>query len=97
MRVSRKAKYADAIALPQYAVNIPFSLQVCHRIREISIENAVFAFVMKAILIFLSMIGYCNIWFAIFIDMVAAVATILNSICVTNESLAASLKYKTGH
>lgn len=96
MRVSRKAKYADAIALPQYAVNIPFSLQVCHRMREIAIENAVFAFVIKAILIFLSMIGYCNIWFAIFIDMVAAVATILNSIRVTNESLAASLKYKTG-
>lgn len=96
MRVSRKAKYADAIALPQYTVNIPFSLQVCHRMREVAIENAVFAFVIKAILIFLSIIGYCNIWFAIFIDMVAAVATILNSIRVTNESLAASLKYKTG-
>ncbi len=96
MRVSRKAKYADAITLPQYIVNIPFSLQVCHRVREVAVENAVFAFVVKAILIFLSIIGYCNIWFAIFIDMVAAVATILNSIRVTNESLAKSIQYKMG-
>ena len=96
MRVSRKAKYADAIVLPEYVVNIPFSLQVSARMRQVAIENAVFAFVIKALLIFLSIIGYCNIWFAIVIDMVAAVATILNSIRVTNESLVASLKYKTG-
>ena len=96
MRVSRKAKYADAIALPQDIVNIPFSLQVCHRVREVAIENALLAFIVKAILIFLSIIGYCNIWFAIFIDMVAAVVTILHTIRVTKESFIASLKYKAG-
>ena len=64
--------------------------------REIAIENAVFAFVVKTILVFLSIIGYCNIWFAIFIDMVAAVATILNSIRVTSESLISMFMYKTG-
>ena len=64
--------------------------------REIAIENAVFAFVVKTILVFLSIIGYCNIWFAIFIDMVAAVATILNSIRVTSESLISAFMYKTG-
>lgn len=87
MRVSRKTKYADAIALPDHTANIPFSLQVCNRVREIIIENAVFAFVVKAILIFLSIIGYCNIWFAIFIDMVAAIATNLNAIRVVKESM----------
>ena len=64
--------------------------------REIAIENAIFAFVVKAILVFLSIIGYCNIWFAIFIDMVAAVATILNSVRVTSESLISAFLYKTG-
>ena len=96
IRVSRRTKFADATALPQFVMNVPFSLQVSHRMREIATENAVFAFVVKAILIFLSIIGYCNVWFAIFIDMVAAVATILNSIRVTNESLAKTLMYKTG-
>lgn len=97
VRVSKKAKYADVVVLPDFVANIPFSLQVCQRTREVATENAVFAFLIKALLIFLSIVGYCNIWFAIFIDMVAAVATILNSIRVTNESLLKSLRYKSGH
>ena len=64
--------------------------------REIAIENAVFAFVVKTILVFLSIVGWCSIWFAIFIDTVAAVATILNSIRVTSESLISMFMYKTG-
>lgn len=96
MRVNRKTKYADAIALPQYVMNIPFSIQVCHRVRQIAIENALFAFIVKAVLVFLSMTGYCNIWFGIFMDTVAAVATILHTIRVTNESLIDSLRYKAG-
>ena len=92
MRVSPKAKYADATVLPDFVANIPFSIQVCRRMREIAVENAVFAFVIKAILIFLSIVGFCNVWFAIFIDMAAALATILNSIRVTNESLLRSFQ-----
>ena len=58
--------------------------------------NAIFAFIVKAILIFLSIVGYCNLWFAIFIDIAASLATILNSIRVTKESLIDILLYKTG-
>lgn len=97
IRVSRKGKYADVIVFPEYLANLPFAAQVCRRVREIAVENALFAFIVKAILIFLSIVGYCNIWFAIFIDMVAALATILNSVRVTSESLISRLLYKTGH
>lgn len=96
IRVSRKGKFADVIIFPEYLANLPFAVQVCKRVREIAVENAIFAFVVKAILIFLSIVGYCNIWFAIFIDMAAALATILNSIRVTNESLINQFLYKTG-
>ena len=96
IRVSKRGKYADVLITPEYLANLPFSVQICRRMREIAIENAVFAFVVKTILVFLSIIGYCNIWFAIFIDMVAAVATILNSIRVTSESLISAFMYKTG-
>lgn len=95
-RVSKKSKYADALVDPKCINNIPFAKMVSKRMREIAIGNAVFAFVIKALLIFLSIIGYCNLWFAIFLDMVAAVASILNTIRVTNESLMNSLKYKLG-
>lgn len=96
MRVGKKSKYADAIVDHEYINNIPFARQVAVRVREIAIENALFAFIVKALLIFLSIVGYCNLWFAIFIDFVAAVATILNTIRVTSESLITTLKYKSG-
>lgn len=96
IRVNRRGKYADVLVSPEYLANLPFAVQICRRMREIAIENAVFAFVVKTILVFLSIIGYCNIWFAIFIDTVAAVATILNSIRVTSESLISMFMYKTG-
>ena len=96
IRVNKRGKYADVLVSPEYIVNLPFAIQVCKRVREIAIENAVFAFVVKMILVFLSIIGYCNIWFAIFIDTAAAIATILNTIRVTRESLINVFLYKTG-
>lgn len=96
IRVGSKGKFADAIVAPAYINNLPFAKQVAVRIKEIAIENALFAFIVKALLVFLSIVGYCNLWFAIFIDMVAAVATILNTIRVTNESVLSTLRYKMG-
>ena len=96
IRVSRKGKFADVLVLPEYIANLPVALQLCSRMREVAAENAIFAFIIKAILIFLSLTGYCNIWFAIFIDMAAALGTILNSIRVTSPSLIGILKYKAG-
>ena len=96
VRVNRKGKFADILVIPEYIANLPLALQLCSRVREVATENAIFAFIVKAILIFLSLTGYCNIWFAIFIDMVAALATILNSIRVTSPSLIGILRYKAG-
>ena len=91
-----KGKFADVIVAPAYINNLPFAKQVAVRVKEVAIENALFAFIIKALLVFLSIVGYCNLWFAIFIDMVAAVFTILNTIRVTNESLLTTLRYKMG-
>ena len=87
LRISRRGKYADAIALPDYYLNIPQAIGTCRRTKELLAENAIFAFVVKAILIFLSIIGYSNLWFVIFMDTVAALATLLNAIRVTYPSL----------
>ena len=50
-------------------------------------QNAIFVFVIKAILVVLSIIGYSNLWFVVFMDTVAALATLLNAIRVTTPSL----------
>jgi hypothetical protein len=64
--------------------------------REICVGNALFVFIVKAVLIFLSIIGYCNPWLAVVIDFAAAVASVLNTIRVTSESLRSNLRYKMG-
>ncbi|MDO4983562.1 MAG: hypothetical protein Q4E35_08420 [Eubacteriales bacterium] len=87
VRVSSHSRFADVLILPESIANLPFAKELCARVKEICIENALFAFIVKAVLIFLSIIGYCNLWFAIFVDTVAAVATILNSVRVTRPSM----------
>lgn len=87
MRVSRKGKYADALVIPESYLNIPTGIQICRRMLELLRENAIFAIAVKAILIFLSFIGYSTLWFIVFIDTAAALATLLNAIRVTTPSL----------
>lgn len=86
-RVSTKGKYADALINPDDFENFPATVKLCGRVLQIIRENAVFAMLIKALLIFLAMIGRCSIWFAIFLDMAAALATILNTIRVTKDPL----------
>ena len=93
IRISKKGKYADIIALPDFFLNIPQSIKTCHRTKELISENAIFVFIVKAVLIFLSIIGYSTLWFVVFMDTVAALATLLNSIRVTTPSL---LEHNTG-
>ena len=96
IRVNNRAKYADAITLPDAVGNLPSTKLISSRMREICVENSLFVFIVKAILIFLSIIGYCNLWLAIFIDFAAAVVSVLNTIRVTSESLRSNLRYKMG-
>ena len=58
---------------------------------QVQAENAVFAFLIKALLIFLAINGKCTLWFALFLDSAAAIATVLNAIRVTQDSLLARL------
>ncbi len=92
IRVSRKGKYADAIVLPESYLNIPMGIQISHRTKQLIAENAIFVFIIKAILVFLSIIGYSNLWFVVFIDTAAALATMLNAIRVTMPSLIKRIK-----
>lgn len=96
IRVSKRAKYADAVISSDELESLPVVKKVSKRVREICIENAVFAFVVKAVLIFLSIIGYCNLWLAVVLDFAAAIATVLNTIRITGPSLRANLKYRYG-
>ena len=87
VRVSKAGKYADALVSPNSVSMLPSVFPVAARLREVASENAIFAIAVKAILVFLSINGWCNIWFAMFIDCAATMFTELNAIRVSSESL----------
>ena len=94
IRISKKAKFADAVIQPDNILALPFGVRICRRMMEVARGNAIFAIVVKAILLLLSMTGYCNIWFAFFIDTVATLATMLNAIRVTKDSVVSKIVAK---
>ena len=94
VRVSKAGKYADALVNPNSIALVPSVFDVAKRIKAVSAENAIFAVAIKALLIFLSVNGWCNIWFAMFIDSAAAIFTELNAIRVSSESLLKGLKLR---
>ena len=91
VRVSKAGKYADALVNPNNVSTLPAVFPVAERLRAVASENAIFAIAIKAILVFLSINGWCSIWFAMFIDCAAAIFTELNAIRVSSNSLLKSL------
>ena len=87
VRVSKAGKYADALVNPNSINQLPSAFPIAGRLRAVVSENAIFAMVVKALIVFLSINGWCNIWFAMFIDCAAALFTELNAIRVSSDSL----------
>lgn len=87
VRVSKAGKYADALVNPNSVNQLPSVFPIAERLRAVCSENAIFVMAIKAIIVFLSINGWCNIWFAMFIDCAAAMFTELNAIRVSSEPL----------
>ena len=87
IRIGKNLGDADALTSEEEYANIPVLFSLSHRIKEIAAENAIIAFGIKALIIFFSLIGYCNLWMAILADTFAAIVTILNANRVTFKSL----------
>ena len=87
VRLNRKAKYADLMIPADNSAALPFAIQISRRMSQVAKENAIFVFAVKALMVFLSMIGYCSIWFVMFMDVAAVLATLLNAIRVTKDPL----------
>ena len=87
VRFSQKTKFADVAIPPEKASALPFAVQLSRRMCQVAKENAIFVFAVKALMIFLSMLGLSSIWFVLFMDSAAVLATLLNAIRVTKNPL----------
>lgn len=87
VRFSQKTKFADVAIPPEKANALPFAVQLSRRMCQVAKENAIFVFGAKALMIFLSMLGLSSIWFVLFMNSAAVLATLLNAIRVTKDPL----------
>ncbi len=87
VRLCKKSKYADVTVAPENAAALPVGIQIARRMCQVAKENAIFVFIIKALMIFLSMLGLCSIWFVLFMDVIAVLATLLNAIRVTKDPM----------
>ena len=94
VRLSEKAKYADATIQPDNAAALTSGIQISRRLVQVAKENAYFVFGVKALTVFLSMIGVSSIWFVLFMDAAAVLASMLNAIRVTKEPLINLSRYE---
>ena len=77
---------ADALILPECISSLTKVISLGLRMHDVAFENALFAIIVKAILVFFILIGYCNLWMAMLFDMAAAVITVINSKRVAGSS-----------
>lgn len=75
----------DVLVIPGHLSDFADMIKIGKNVVKISRQNVVFTLAVKALLMFLCLIGYCNLWFAVYIDMAAALATILNAIRAANR------------
>jgi len=79
---ARDNQYSDVYVRFDSLDSLVFSFGVSQKAFNISRENVAFSLLIKLILLIMILTGFSNIWFAIFIDICAALATILNTIRV---------------
>lgn len=86
-RVGANSRYADLCIEDGDLINVPYAASISNRALVISKENALLAIVVKLLIVALTVFGFCNLWFAVFLDFAAALGAVLNTIRVSMSPL----------
>ena len=71
---------ADVVFMRSEMKAIPEALSIAAMTGSISRQNVVFALAVKAIVMIISLLGFANMWIAVFADTGVSVLCLLNSI-----------------
>lgn len=71
---------ADVVFMNSEMKALPLALAIAQKVGRIAAQNVVFALGVKALVMLLGLMGFANMWFAIFADTGVAILCILNSI-----------------
>ena len=70
---------ADMVIMSDNLLKIPEAMLIARKTINISWQNIVFALGVKAIILIIGLLGFANMWLAVFADVGVAVLAILNS------------------
>ena len=73
---------ADTVFMTSSVESIPDAISIARSTNRIAMQNVVFALVIKVIVMILGLLGYANMWLAVFADTGVAMLCVLNSIRV---------------
>lgn len=71
---------ADAVFMTSCVEAVPQSISIARSAGRIALQNVVFALVIKAAVMILGLLGFANMWMAVFADTGVAMLCVLNSI-----------------
>ncbi|MBR5328732.1 MAG: cadmium-translocating P-type ATPase [Firmicutes bacterium] len=78
---------ADVVFMTSEMQAIPKALHIARKVGRIAAQNVIFALGIKFAVMLLGLMGFANMWFAIFADTGVAVICILNSIRILRGSV----------
>ena len=71
---------ADVVFMTSSMEAIPQSVAIAKATGAIAMQNVVFALIVKALVMILGLMGFANMWLAVFADTGVAMICVLNSI-----------------
>lgn len=71
---------ADAVFMKSHVTAVAESIKIARTVNHIAMQNVVFALIIKAIVMVLGLLGFANMWMAVFADTGVAMLCVLNSV-----------------
>ncbi len=71
---------ADVVFVTSQVAAIPEAIRIARRTKNIAWQNVIFALGIKAVVMVLGLVGYANMWLAVFADSGVAMLCVLNAI-----------------
>ena len=76
---------SDIVIMKDDLSKIILGIKISKYTRKIIVENLIFAFLIKILILFLSVFGLASMWFAVFADTGVTLLTILNTLRILNK------------
>ena len=75
---------ADTVFMNSNVSSIPAAISIARSTNRIAVQNVVFALAIKLCVMVLGILGFANMWMAVFADVGVAILAILNAMRCMN-------------